>query len=324
MDTALSAGSDPAVRALLECGDPSIEYLTRTDVLGQSRSTASVRRARAAIIDAPNVASLLAGQRGDGGFGVHPYRKWGGSFWRLISLVELAIPAREPRALAAFEDVLRWVGGPRLGRINVVDGRVRRCASQEGAALAVGCRLGLAGDERVQALARSLIEWQWPAGGWNCDVRPRVTHPSFHESLAPLWGLTEYRAATGDDAAGAAAERAADFFLEHRMYRSCATGEARYPAFQRLRWPPYWHYDVLRGLDVLRRAGHVRDPRARDALELLDLKRDAEGMWRVEGRWWKGVGSVAPNAEVVDWRAAGENEILTLSALRVLAAAGRV
>lgn len=45
-------------------------------------------------------------------------------------------------------------------------------------------------------VAESLISWQWPDGGWNCD-RAATGRPSFHESLAPAWGLHEYWQATG-------------------------------------------------------------------------------------------------------------------------------
>jgi hypothetical protein len=37
---------------------------------------------------------------------VHPYSKWRCAFWRLVSLVELAILPRHPNALAALEEVL--------------------------------------------------------------------------------------------------------------------------------------------------------------------------------------------------------------------------
>ena len=42
------------------------------------------------VLAGPKVTALLSGQRGDGGFGVHPYRKWTGAHWRLVSLAELA------------------------------------------------------------------------------------------------------------------------------------------------------------------------------------------------------------------------------------------
>ena len=81
----------------------------------------------------------------------------------------------------------------------MVDGLARRCASQEGNALAVACRLGLADDPRAELLARSLAGWQWPDGGWNCDRRASGRRSSFHESLPPAWGLHEYWLATGRD-----------------------------------------------------------------------------------------------------------------------------
>ena len=74
---------------------------------------------------------------------------------------------------------------PNLQRIQVIDGLARRCASQEGNALAVACRLGMAHDPRAELLARSLAGWQWPDGGWNCDPRASGRRSSFHESLAP-------------------------------------------------------------------------------------------------------------------------------------------
>src|SRR5438034_334746 len=67
-----------------------------------------------------------------------------------------------------------------------------RCASQEGNALAVCSHLGIAQDPRVRRLAESLIKWQWPDGGWNCDRREEASHSSFNESLSTLWGLFEY------------------------------------------------------------------------------------------------------------------------------------
>ena len=54
----------------------------------------------------------------------------------------------------------------------------------------------MAGDPRVQLLARSLVEWQWPDGGWNCDKKATGRRSSFNESLPPMWGLHEYWLAT--------------------------------------------------------------------------------------------------------------------------------
>jgi hypothetical protein len=317
-------GSD-GVAWLLASEDPSVRYLTLTEIVGESPRSREVRAARAAIPGGPRVRALLAGQRGDGGFGVDPYRKWTGAFWRLVSLVELAVPAGHPPALAAAEQVLGWLTGPEHRRtIRVVDGLVRQHATQEGHALAVCCRLGMARDPRVGTLVESLLGSQWPDGGWNCDPRPGVTHSSFHESTGPLWGLAEYARATGDQAAGEAADRAAELFLAHRLFRSHRTGRVVHAEWLHLHHPPYWHYDVLHGLLVLSRWGRAGDPRAAEALDLVAARRGRDGRWKTDGRrYWRPPGSAGSNVEVVDWGRSGPNELVTLNALRVLRAGGR-
>ena len=63
-----------------------------------------------------------------------------------------------------------------------MEGRYRRCGSQQGNALRSMVRLGLA-DERADKLAERLLHWQWPDGGWNCDRNPSADTSSFMETL---------------------------------------------------------------------------------------------------------------------------------------------
>lgn len=288
--------------------------MTATDVLGQPSPVTDDE-----VLRGPIVRALLAGQQSDGGFGGLPYKKWTGAHWRLVSLVELEIPQREQRAIRALDTVLAWLtSAGHRSAIREVAGRTRRCASQEGNALAVASRLGVADDLRVQLLARSLVEWQWPDGGWNCDARPRVTTSSVHESLAPAWGLWEYARATGEADAARAARCAAESFLERRIFRSRRTADVMHPDVVKLHWPPYWHYDVLRALVVLQRMGLVGDPRATDALDLLEERRLDDGRWRAGGVWRSKQG------DVVDWGDRGPSEMLTLHGLTVLRAARRL
>ena len=89
------------------------------------------------ILSGPLVRGLLSGQRGDGGFGVFVYQKWRGAYWRLVSLVELGVPA-DDRLRSAAGTVLDWLTSEgHRQRILVIDGLTRRCGSQEGNALAV-------------------------------------------------------------------------------------------------------------------------------------------------------------------------------------------
>ncbi len=309
----------PAVEWLLASDEPAIAALARRDLLDEDVRPSLDELRRGSL-----VRGLLAGQRHDGGFGVHVYGKWGGAHWRLVSLVELGVPPGEPPLLAALETVLAWLTGPgHRQRIRTIDGLTRRCGSQEGNALAVACRLGLADDERVELLARSLAEWQWPDGGWNCDRRASGRRSSFHESLPPLWGLHEYAEATGAVWARDAADRTAELFLAHGLFRSLRTGEPIHPTWLVAHYPPFWHYDVPQALLILARTGHVRDPRAADALDLLSALRRPDGRWQAGGRWWRPPGSAGANVEVVDW-GRGPSPMLTLNALRILRAAGRI
>jgi hypothetical protein len=306
-----------AVTWLLASDEPAVRRLTRTDVLGDTAGEDPLR--------GPKVRALLAGQSDDGGFGVRPYKKWCGAHWRLVSLVELGIPAGEPRAVRAAETVLDWLtSAGHRDAIATVDGLTRRCASQEGNALAAASRLGLADDPRAELLAASLIEWQWPDGGWNCDVDASGYRSSFHETLPAAWGLHEYAAATGNGDAASAAHRAAELLLDHRLFRSLTTGDVIDRTWLALHYPPYWHYDILQSLLVLSRLGLTGDPRCDDAFEVLEHRRLADGRWRPGGYWWFAPGASSGRVDVVDWGRSAPNEMITLNALRVMASSARL
>jgi hypothetical protein len=199
----------------------------------------------------------------------------------------------------------------------------RSDASIEGNAIGASTRLGLAEDPRVRMLVDGLLAWQWPDGGWNCDRSASGRRSSFHETLCTTWGLHEYAAATGDPEAAAAAGRAAELMLAHRLFRRHGTGGPVHPSWVRLRYPAYWHYGILHALVVLARMGLAMDPRAGDALDILEERRRPDGRWQPNGTWWSPPGSGQNTPEVVDWGRNGPSEMLTLNAMRVLEAAGR-
>ena len=311
--------TERAVAWLLAAEEPAVRHLARRDLLGEDSAPNP-----ATVTAGPWVAALLAGQQGDGGFGGDPYRKWTGAHWRLVSLAELAVPSTDPRVAAAGEHVLAWIVDNLRYPPRVVDGLPRSHASVQGNALGACARLGLASDERTERLAEAIISWQWPDGGWNCDNRADGHRSSFHESLRTAWGLQEYAAATGHAGAREAADRAVELFLDHRVFRRGGTGDPINARWLSTPYPSYWHYDVLSALLVIERAGRSNDPRASDALDLLEAKRRPDGRWNAQAQWWRPAGSKT-TPEVVDWGKAGEpNLMVTLHALRVLTAAGRV
>ena len=240
------------------------------------------------------IDGLLQGQRPDGSFGVHPYSKWKGAHWRLVSLVELGVPTTNRAAKAAARTVLDWIAVP--GEPRIIRGLERRHASMEGNALAVCCRLGMARNRRVRHLVDVLLRAQWPDGGWNCRSDLDARHSSFHESLAPIWGLVEYHRATRDRGALAAAMRTGELLLEHRLFRSSRTGKVIDPEWLNIHWPHYWHYDYFNGLRTIAKLGLLADARCDDPRQLLRSQRRQDGTWRSSGRrYWR------PSTEAVDW-----------------------
>jgi hypothetical protein len=181
----------------------------------------------------------------------------------------------------------------------------------EGNALAVCCRLGMAGNKRVRYLVDVLVRSQWPDGGWNCDESPGAHRSSFHESLAPIWGLAEYHRETGDGRARMAARRGVELLLEHRLFRAAGSGRPIHSEWLHVHWPHYWHYDYFHGLRAVASLRLLADPRVDDALEVLTSARRADGTWRVSGhRYWRS------GTEMVDWGDA--HEIVTAHAQAML------
>ena len=328
---------DQTVERLLESENPSIRYFALKDLLDEPSNSTRLRAEQAKISGGLFVRSLLSGQQADGGFGVHPYAKWTGAHWRLVSLVELGIPTRHPKAVKMAGPVLEWLTGEKhRDGIKKVEGRARAHASMEGNALAACSKIGLGDDEKVRTLAQALLESQWPDGGWNCDPRPEADHSSFHESLIPLWGLTEYVKATGSRGYRKAIDRACEFFLKHKLYRSCKDGRLIKQEWLKLHYPCYWHYDLLQGLLILSRAGKLGDPRTREALDLITHKRRKDGKWQPGAYYWRRPSSTVeakrskdeyrepPSSDVVNWGRNGPNEMITLNASKVLKSAGRI
>src|SRR2546425_11740507 len=99
-----------------------------------------------------------------------------------------------------------------------MEGRYRRCASQQGNALYSIMTLGIA-DERAAILVERLLHWQWPDGGWNCDRDPDADTSSFMETLLPMLGVAVYARGHKHDAALKAVRRAADVFLHRRRFK---------------------------------------------------------------------------------------------------------
>ena len=307
------------VERLLESNEPSVRFLVRTRVLGESGDAEDVRRSE-------RVRILLSERGRDGEIPQHPYRKWTGAFWVLNLLAELAYPSGDESLLPLRDQVDGWLLSDYHHKrwTRPVNGLARIHASQEGYAIWSLLTLGIA-DDGVERLVGRLLQTQWPDGGWNCDPHASGRTSAFAESHLPLRALALYARVTGDSAAREAAERAAEVFLSRRLFRRRSTGEPTQPWHLELHFPCYWNYDVLFGLKIMSEAGFLGDERCEDALDLLESKRLPDGGWPAEGRYY-GNATTPAKRTLVHWGGADRrrmNEWVTLDALAVLRASGR-
>ncbi len=315
----------PVIGWLLDSDEPLMRYRALVELAGASADDALVVETRRRIADGPIVRTLLAGRDDAAGPRRHPYVKWTGVHWRLTSLMDLGTQTDLPGAREAMEPTLFWLTSrAHVRNVPIIRGRARRCASIEGNALAVAVHFGLADDTRSKVMADGLVSWQWPDGGWNCDRREEARHSSFHETFPALRGLAAYARATGDAPASEASDRAAEFILRHRVCFSERTGAPLSPMVMKLHYPPYWHYDFFAGLRVLAESGPIGDPRATEALDLLEEKRGEDGRWVIEAVHFGRPGSKDRTPEIVDWGVGQPSEPVTLAAMQVLRAAGRL
>ncbi len=303
--------SPSLVQWLLD-SDPAIRWQVMQDVLDAPAAEVATERARVATVGWG--AHLLARQGVDGAWaGVAWNRGWDSTMHVLMLLREMGLdPTSEParRAVRRVRERVTWQGAPEYAGNPFFAGEVEPCIN--GQVGAVGAYFG----QDVGGIIDRLLGEQLPDGGWNCEV---ARHSSFNTTICVLEALLEYElAGRATPEVTAARLRGQEYLLARRLFRRKSTGEIIQrdrkggTELTRFAFPTWWHYDVLRALEYLRRAGAAPDARVAEAIDLVASKRDQAGRWQLETRH--------PGAMPVDM---GEEEGRpsrwnTLRALRVL------
>ena len=279
----------PVIQWLLD-SDPSIRWQVMRDLIGAPAEEVAAARARVATEGAG--AGLLALQGTDG--------RWGGAAWNrgwdstmhvLMLLRDLGLdPASEQarRAVNLVRERVGWKGcGPKECDGNAFfEGEWEPCINGQ-----VGAAGAYFGQDVRGIIARLLAE-QLPDGGWNCEAARGSTRSSFNSTICVLEALLAH-----EDAGGGSPEviearlRGQEYLLERRLFRRLSTGEVierdrkSGAVWTRFAFPTWWHYDVLRGLEYLRRAGATPDERVAEAIALVESKCDGDGRWPLEVRY---------------------------------------
>lgn len=188
------------------------------------------------------------------------------------------------------------------------DGEVEPCIN--GRTVALGAYFGV----DVDGVAARLLDEQLDDGGWNCEAENGSVRSSFDTTICVLEGLLAHERATTDPERVATARRRGEqYLLDRVLMRRRSTGEIVDDGYLRFSFPTWWHYDVLRALDYFRDAASERHPELREAIELVESKRQPDGRWLLENTHRGAVHFVMEDGDRAPsrWN--------TLRALRVLA-----
>lgn len=289
------AKPDETVIAWLLDSDPAIRWQVMRDLTGASADQVEAERARVATEGAG--ARLLALQEADGSWAGTAFNQELDSTMHVLSLLrELGLdPAsgKARRAVDLVRDRVRWKGWDWDGSWRGWDfdgnpffaGEVEPCINGQ-----VGASGAYFGQD-IQRIVDLLLAEQLPDGGWNCEAENGSTRSSFNTTICVLEALLE-RENTGEAGQKVTEARlkGQEYLLERHLFRRRSTGEVIErdrkdgSVWTRFAFPTWWHYDVLRGLDYLRRAGAAPDERIAEVVELVAAKAGGDGRWPLETR----------------------------------------
>ena len=265
--------------------DPAIRWQVMRDLTDSPADVLAAERARVATEGWG--ARLLAARDPDGqwmggacfpGRGEPPEdgsQPWTSTLPAMMELYDYGLDpatdtAREMTSLVAANCRWEYNGQP------FFDGEVEPCIN--GRTVTLGAYFGADVDDIVTRLLADQLD----DGGWNCWTEGGATVSSFDSTICVLEGLLEYERATGGSAELSAARRDGEqYLLDRSLFRRKSTGEVPVDAWLKFSFPTRWHYDVMRGLEYFRRAD-LRDPRLREAIELVRSKRQGDGTWLLE------------------------------------------
>lgn len=277
---------ESAVIAWLLDGDPAIRWQVLRDLTDAPAAEVAAERARVATEGAG--ARLLALQGADGRWGGATWnRGWTSTMHALMLLRDLGLDpasAEARRAVGLVRDHVTWQGwGPNGGDNPFFAGEGEPCIN--GQVAAAGAYFG----QDVRGIIDRLLGEQLPDGGWNCEAANGSTRSSFNTTICVLEALLAHEQSVGSSPEVTKARlRGQEYLLERRLFRRKSTGEviARdrkgAATWTNLAFPTWWHYDILRGLEYLRRANVTPDERVAEAIAIVAAKRDDHGRWPLD------------------------------------------
>lgn len=280
-------------------------------------SAADVAAVRARVQTEGWGAQLLAMQATDGRWGnVTWNRGWNSTMHVLLLLRELGLDPDSAQAQTAISRVRKHVtwkgcGPPECDGNHFFEGELEPCINAQVATISAYFH------QDPTDLVERLLSEQLPDGGWNCEAS---SHSSFNTTACVLEALHETeRSGTTVAGVNEARQRGEAYLVNRRLRHRLSTGEAIHRdrksggQWTQFSYPNWWRYDVLRGLDYLRRADFpADDDRLESAFAIVRDKQRSDGTWNND--------AIHPGTLPIDLheRVRQPSRWITLRALRVL------
>jgi len=284
---------------LLEDENPSVRYLTLTNILDRKQSNPDVKRAKADIMRTGAVPRILAKQS-DGMWG-SPGRfyadKYKGSVWQLIVLAEHEADGRNEMVRAGCEYVLGCSQDPESY------GFAHKAKASGGGlhSEVIPCltgnmiwslvKLGYFGDSRVGKGIDWIVRYQrfddgtangptgWPYDRYKMCWGTHSCHMGVIKSLKALSAIPKSKK---DKRIENTILKASDYVLAHHIYKqSHELSKTSKPGWLKLQFPLMYQTDILEIAGILLELG-IKDGRMGEAIEKIVSKQNDKGQWNLE------------------------------------------
>ncbi len=309
---------------LLEKDNPSVRYLTLTEILDRPKQNPEVRQAKADVMSVGIVAKILAKQSPGGTWvdreNFYVKTKYKGTVWQVLLLAELSADGTDRRIRSACEFLLKrsqnqGSGGFAYRSSKAGDGDRESVIPCLTGNLTWGMiRFGYGEDPRIQKAIDWIARYQrfddgetkgpqgWPYRLEKCWGR----HTCMLGIVKALKALSEIPPEKRSAGVRSTIEKAADFILKHHLFmRSHRPNVVAQADWICLGFPLFWRTDILEMVWLLNKNG-VRDQRMDPAVELIFSKQDQSGRWPLEktfnGRMLANIEEQDAPSKWITWR----------------------
>ena len=311
--------------------NPSIRYFTLVDLLGKEPESREVAQERSILMSCGPIPEILSKQHADGywvepGAGYRP--KYTSTVWSLIKLAQLGADSRVLSVRKACDYVLNHTRG-KMGCFSIYATQTGAVHCLQGNLTAALIDLGMIDDQRlteaIDWMVRSVTGEGFGSVGEK-DVSPHyirsgISGPgllcSANDHQLCAWGAVKVALALSKippEKRTSHINNAIKICKNALLSKDPAAADYPHPhakkpsrSWFKFGFPVYYVTDVLQNLSALLGLGLAGDQRLRNAIELVESKREDTGRWKMEytynGKTWVDIEEKGQPSKWVTYRA---------------------